>query len=73
MRGKEWTTDHTGLMISLNELGCSDHVIAGATGHDVDTVTRRRRSLGLSPVYRSVYGSWRALPAETLRAIAQAA
>lgn len=71
--GKPWTEEHTKLLVGLNEIGCSDHVIAGATGHDVDTVTRRRRDYGLPPVYRSVYSTWEAIPPESLKAIKQAA
>ena len=72
MNGKCWTKDHTKLMILLNDAGCSDHVIAGATGHDVETVGRHRRSLGLPAQHRSAYSTWRAIPDAGLRAIAEA-
>lgn len=65
--------DHTRLMIALNAAGCSDHVIAGATGHDVETVGRHRRALGIQPQYRSQYATWAAIPPASLAAIAKAA
>lgn len=71
--GNLWTGAHTRILIALNELGCSDHVIAGATGHDVETVGRHRRYLGISAVYRSQYSTWQALPPSALDAIAKAA
>lgn len=67
--GRCWNNDHTKLMIALNAAGCSDHVIAGATGHDVDVVGRHRRALGLDAQYRSLYSTWHALPPEALRGI----
>lgn len=73
MNGKQWTNAHTRLMIRLNEAGCSDHVIAGATGHDVETVGRHRRTLGLQANHRTAYSTIEALPASTRAAIAQAA
>ena len=69
MNGNEWKPEHTALMIQLNELGCSDHVIAGATGHDVDVVGRHRRDLGLRTIYRTAYSTLDALPAHVLQAI----
>lgn len=71
--GTPWNNEHTRLMIRLNEAGCSDHVIAGATGHDVDTVGRHRRTLGLQANHRTAYSTLDALPAITRAAIAQAA
>ncbi len=73
MNGRAWDNCHTKLMIVLNELGCSDHVIAGATGHDVETVGRHRRALGLVAQHRTAYSTLDALPAKALERIAQAA
>jgi hypothetical protein len=65
----EWKPEHTALMVKLHAAGCSDHVIAGATGHDVDTVQRRRSAMGLSANYRSQIGTWESLPLLSCRAI----
>lgn len=73
MNGKPWTNEHTRLMIRLNEAGCSDHVIAVATGHDVDTVGRHRRTLGRQANHRTAYSTFDALPASARLAISQAA
>ena len=69
--GRSWTNAHTRLMICLNEAGCSDHVIAGATGHDVETVGRHRRALGLQANHRTAYSTLDALPPATRAAIAR--
>lgn len=73
MKRTEWKNHHTKLMITLNALGCSDHVIAGATGHDVDVVGRHRRALGLTANHRTAYSTLEALPPRALERIAQAA
>lgn len=62
----EWKPEHTALMVKLHACGCSDHVIAGATGHDLYTVARRRRCLGLEPNYRTAYSTLDAIPRHVL-------
>ena len=64
-RGKAWTAEHHKLMVRLNVAGCSDYVIAGATGHDVDTVGRHRRALGLQANHRTAYSTLEAIPPST--------
>jgi hypothetical protein len=71
--GRAWSPEHTKLMILLNRQGCSDHVIAGATGHDVDVVGRHRRAMGLEPNHRTAYSTLAALPPSALEGIAMAA
>lgn len=61
-RRTEWKPEHTALMVKLHACGCSDHVIAGATGHDLYTVARRRRCLGLEANYRTAYSTLDAIP-----------
>lgn len=50
-----------------------DHEIAAKTGHDVDTVQRRRSAMGLPAYYGSRYGRWEDLPRASLAAIRRAA
>ena len=57
----EWKPEHTALMVKLHAAGCSDHVIAGATGHSLETVGQRRRALGLPGNYRVTYSTMDAL------------
>jgi len=57
----EWKPEHTALMVKLWKAGCSDHVIAGATGHSLETVGQRRRALGLRGNYHVAYSTLDAL------------
>lgn len=68
----EWLPQHTAKMIELHAHGCTDDVIAGATGHDIETVRRRRDCLGLAPNYRNQISDFTSLPALSRRAIAAA-
>lgn len=72
MNGKPWTTEHAQMLKQLAGFAY-DHEIAKATGHDVDTVQRRRSALGL-PAYRgaSRYSTYQAIPAMSLKAIKRA-
>jgi hypothetical protein len=63
--GKPWTVEHHKLMLRLHSAGCSDHVIAGATDHDVDTVGRHRRAWGLNANHRTAYSTLEAIPPST--------
>ncbi len=50
-----------------------DHEIAAKTGHDVDTVQRRRSAMGLPAFYGHRYGTWLEIPPASLAAIRRAA
>lgn len=72
MNGKPWTEANTATLCALHATH-HDHEIAKRTGHDVDTVQRRRSLLGLPAFYGSRYGRWEDLPAASLVAIRRAA
>lgn len=72
MNGKEWKPMHTAILQAMHATH-HDHEIAAKTGHDVDTVQRRRSCLGLPAYYGSRYGRWEDLPAFSLAAIKRAA
>ncbi len=72
MRGKPWMPEHTAKLYALHPTH-HDAEIAAITGHDTDTVQRRRSLLGLPAYYGPRYGSWQDIPAFSLAAIRRAA
>ncbi len=70
--GKPWSQEHTNMLLSLYGTH-HDHEIAERTGHDTDTVQRRRSAMGLPAFYGHRYGNWQDLPRASLAAIRRAA